>query len=376
MEKALTSNRVLYAHNYDGYKNLKFTMLKSGIVRIHFKRASLKNLNSFKIETLEKNKENKENKPQKIVNTITDINKAVRLAKHIYESESNILQNQIVSKPELDEMKVKLNDIFEGKTKFKETIEFFSVLKEKISTYNFFEKLAYEKAQKLTFFLENLNEKDSRFEFNSKIMPTFMLLYAIENRIKMREDEINSIIVYNKVREDSLRYLRDQYIIDKLLAMTEYVGRNRYGFKTVYNKDFKTAIYLNKYLGTKLSDFDSEFINKYCTKEIIEMPKEMIGDINSLIHFIYPLNKRAVRYFVQANKIVNPVAKTNKLKETYSLLISNNLAYMGENLIKTEEHKFYKEIGKYLITLHRLLNKNEFEQFDELGKYIIKKLKN
>ncbi len=371
MQKAITSNRREYTHNYDTYKNLKFTMLKSGIVRIHFKRSSLKNLNSFKIETLEKRKEDK---PQKIVNTITDVNKAVRLAKHIYESESNILQNQIITKPELNDMRIKLNDIFEGKAKYTETIQYFSTLKEKISTYNFFEKLAYEKAQKLIYFLENLNENDSRFEFNSKIMPTFMLLYAIENRINMREEQINSIITYNKLREDTLRYMRDQYIVNKLIAMTEYTKRNPFGFKTVYNRDFKTSIYLNKYLGTKMSEFDIEFMNKYCSKEIIEMPKEMVGDINSLIHFIYPLNKRAVRYFVQANNIVNSTAKTNKLKETYSLLISNNLAYIGENLIQTEEHNFYKEMGRYLITLHRLLNGNEFKQFDELGKYIIKKI--
>jgi len=369
MGKAITSNRVIYTHNYEDYKNLKFTMLKSGIVRLHFKRASLKNLNSFKIETLEKMKSDK---PQKIVNTITDINKAVRLAKHIYESESNILNNQIITKSELDKIRIELNNIFEGKTKYNETIEYFSVLKEKISKYNFFEKLAYEKAQRLLYFIENLNEKDSRFEFNSKIMPTFMLLYSIENRIKMRENEINSIITYNKIREDSLRYLRDQYILNKLLAMTEYSERNPYGFKTVYNKDFKTAIYLNKYLDTKMSEFDMEFLEKYAPSEVLNMSKQGIGDLNSLIHFIYPLNKRAVRYMTKSKEIKNPELKVQKLKETYALLISNNLAYMGENMIKTEENKFYKEFGRHLTISHKLINKNEFKQFIEMNKYLIR----
>lgn len=372
MEKAITSNRRVYTHNYDTYKNLKFTMLKSGIVRIHFRRSSLKNLNSFKIETLEKRKENK---PQKLVNTITDVNKAVRLVKHIYESEKQIMDNQLITKGELNEIRIKLNDILEGKTKYTETIQYFSALKERISQYNFYEKLAYEKAQKLVSLLENLDEKDSRFEFNSKIMPTFMLLYAIENRLKIREDEINSIISYNKVREDTLRYLRDDYIKRKLIVMLDYCERNPYGFKTVYNKDFKSAIFLNKYLGTKMSDFDMEFLEKYSSEQIIRMPKEMVGDLNTLIHFIYPLNKRAVRYMIAAKSAKTTDIKIQKLKETYSLLISNNLAYMGENLIQTEEHKFYNEMGKYLITLHRLLNRNEFKQFHELNLYLIRNLK-
>lgn len=366
MNLAVTSNRKLYKHNYNNYKNLKFTVLRGGIVRIHFRKSSLKNLERFKIETLEKRKENK---PKKIVNTITDINKAVRLVQHIYESEKQILEKQIITTGELNEIRNKLNDILEGKTKYKETIKYFSILKEKISSYNFYEKLASEKAEKLIYFLENLNEKDSRFEFNSKIMPTFMLLYAIENRIKMRENEIESIITYNKIREDTLRYLRDQYIKEKLISMREYCERNPYGFKTVYNRDFKSAIYVNKYLGTLMSDFDMNFLYKYASKEAFEMPKNLIGDLNSLINFIYPLNKRALKYLIKARNEKN---KNQKIKEAYSVLISNNLAYIGENLLITD--KKYEELARCLITLHRILNKNEFKHFIELNKYIEKKI--
>jgi hypothetical protein len=366
MNLAVTSNRKLYKHNYDNYKNLKFTVLRGGIVKIHFRRSSLKNLNKFKIETLEKRKEKK---PRTTINTITDLNKAVRLVQHIYESEKQIIDKQLITKGELNEIRNKLNDIFEGKTKYKETIEYFSILKEKISTYNFYEKLASEKAQKLIYFLENLNEKDSRFEFNSKIMPTFMLLYAIENRIKMRENEIESIITYNKIREDTLRYLRDQYIKEKLQNMREYCERNPYGFKTVYNKDFKTAVYLNKFLGRKMSDFDINFLYKYASNEAFKIPKNLIGDINSLINFIYPLNKRALRYLVKGR---NGTDKNQKIKEAYSVLISNNLAYIGENLKITD--KKYEELARCLITLHKVLNKNEFKHFIELNKYIEKKI--
>lgn len=369
MNLAVTSNRKLYKQNYNNYKNLKFTVLRGGIVKIHFRRSSLKNLKRFKIETLEKRKEKK---PKTTVNTITDLNKAVRLVQHIYESEKQIIDEQLITRGELNEIRNKLNDILEGKTKYKETIKYFSVLKEKISTYNFYEKLASEKAEKLIYFLENLNEKDSRFEFNSKIMPTFMLLYAIENRIKMREDEIESIITYNKIREDTLRYLRDQYIKEKLQSMREYCERNPYGFKTVYNRDFITAVYLNKFLGRKMSDFDVDFLYKYASKEAFEMPKNLIGDLNSLINFIYPLNKRAVKYMLKSKSILDEKEKNMKLKEAYSVLISNNLAYIGENLLITD--KKYEELARCLITLHRILNKNEFKHFIELNKYIEKKI--
>jgi hypothetical protein len=364
MNLAVTSSKKIYKHNYDNYKNLKFTVLNGGIVKIHFRRSSLKNLERFKIETLEKRKENK---PKITVSTITDINKAVRLVQHIYESEKLIINNQLITTGELNEIRKKLNEILEGKTKFNETIEYFSILKEKISKYNFYERLASEKAQKLIYFLENLNEKDSRFEFNSKIMPTFMLLYAIENRIKMRENEIESIITYNKIREDTLRYLRDQYIKEKLVNMREYCERNPYGFKTVYNKDFKTAIYLNKYLGKKMSDFDIDFLYEHAGKEVFEMPKYLIEDLNELINYIYPLNKRAGNYLIKATN--SDGDKNIKLKEAYSVLISNNLAYMGENLLITD-NKYYNQEANMLIALHKILNRNDFKYFIKLSKKI------
>jgi hypothetical protein len=205
-------------------------------------------------------------------------------------------------------------------------------------------------------------------------MPTFMLLYAIENRIKMRENEIESIITYNKIREDTLRHLRDQYIKEKLISMREYCERNPYGFKTVYNKDFKTAVYLGKFLGNLNSEFDNNFLYNYATREVVTMPKHLIGDVNSLINFIYPLNKRAVKYMLKSKNIEDEKEKNMKLKEAYSVLISNNLAYMGENLLLTDSK--YCDFAKMLIVLHKNLNRNDFSYFNKLSKKIEERINN
>lgn len=371
MNNAITSQRREYKHDFNSYKYLKFRVINSELVRIHFRKSSIKNLNRFKIETLEKRKDNE---PKKLVNVTTDINKSVRLVKHIYETEKLILDETLIKKDELNEIRIKLNEISEGKVKYKDVIEYFSVLKEGISKYNFYEKLAHEKAKKLVYLLENLNEKDSRFEFNSKIMPTFMLLYAIENRINVREDEINSIIAYNKIREDSLRYFRDEYIKKKLEVFSYLVKNNPYAFKHVYDRNFIIAYHVNKYLKKRMSDFDSEFYEKHSNEEIKKIPKDYVCSLMGLIYLTNPRNKRAQSYLLKAKNIEDEKKRMDKIKDTYSILISNNLAYMGENLLKTEEHVFYKNLGQSLVLLDKAIDRKDFDYFNLLIQNEIKKL--